>query len=50
MSTGAFDVEDDEHGFCPQCYGKRWVTIQGRKMRCTCAIGDATTDPVSRDS
>ena len=38
MSTGAFEGEDDEHALCPQCYGKGWVTIHGRKLRCTCAV------------
>lgn len=36
MSTEAPEAPEVQDHLCPQCYGKEWVTIQGRKVRCTC--------------
>lgn len=28
--------------FCPQCYGRGWVTINGTRVACTCTMWQRT--------
>ena len=45
MTSGELAVSDD---LCPQCYGRGWVSIGRRRLRCTCVsrkvIGDAAAE------